>query len=162
MSSRSTSRSRCFSHSSPPPPCFRRHRQLRGVCPGSRPAGQSGPCARGDRRRGVALRRSAEEQNSATGLNMALIDHAAGGHGHHAGNDGRHQRQFRLRGHRYGPGVQRSGFGFGFEQIVMRGIFNGTHRVNNILLGNDLTSDRRPTLPSGSRSSVVPPRSSTE
>ncbi|MEQ8515284.1 MAG: TonB-dependent receptor plug domain-containing protein, partial [Chromatocurvus sp.] len=90
--------------------------------------------------RGVARKFRPEEQNSATGLNMALIDtpqavtvitpemmNTINASSAYEATD-------------MVPGVQRSGFGFGFEQIVMRGIFNGTHRVNNILLGNDLTS----------------------
>ena len=90
--------------------------------------------------RGVARKFRPEEQNSATGLNMALIDtpqsvtvitpemmNTINAKSAYEATD-------------MVPGVQRSGFGFGFEQIVMRGIFNSTHRVNNILLGNDLTS----------------------
>ncbi|MFN2329264.1 MAG: TonB-dependent siderophore receptor [Chromatocurvus sp.] len=90
--------------------------------------------------RGVARKFRPEEQNSATGLNMALIDtpqavtvitpemmNTINANSAYEATD-------------MVPGVQRSGFGFGFEQIVMRGIFNNTHRVNNILLGNNLTS----------------------
>ena len=40
------------------------------------------------------------------------------------------------------PGVQRSGYGFGFSQIVMRGVFNLSRRINSIELGNPVTSVR--------------------
>ena len=38
------------------------------------------------------------------------------------------------------PNVQRSGYGFGLERIVMRGIVNANHRVNGILMGARATS----------------------
>ena len=38
------------------------------------------------------------------------------------------------------PGVQRSGYGFGLNQIVLRGVFNLSRRINGIELNNPLTS----------------------
>lgn len=90
--------------------------------------------------RGVARRFRPEEQNTATGLNMALIETPQSvtvitpEMMNTINADSAYEATDMV------PGVQRSGFGFGFEQIVMRGIFNSTHRVNNILLGNDFTS----------------------
>lgn len=90
--------------------------------------------------RGVARQFRPQEQNSATGLEMSLVDtpqavsvltdemlETINANSAYEATD-------------LVPGVQRSGFGFGLEQIVMRGVFNTTQRVNQILLGNDLTS----------------------
>lgn len=90
--------------------------------------------------RGVARRFRPEEQNTATGLDMALIETPQAvtvltpEMMNTINADSAYEATDLV------PGVQRSGFGFGFEQIVMRGIFNGRHRVNNILFGNILTS----------------------
>ncbi len=90
--------------------------------------------------RGVARKFRPEEQNTATGLNMQLIDTPQAvtvitpEMMNTINADSAYEATDLV------PGVQRSGFGFGFEQIVMRGIFNGRHRVNNILFGNILTS----------------------
>ncbi|MBD3647727.1 MAG: TonB-dependent receptor, partial [Pseudomonadales bacterium] len=40
------------------------------------------------------------------------------------------------------PNVQRSGYGFGLQQVVMRGVFNLSRRVNSIELDNPVTSIR--------------------
>jgi len=85
--------------------------------------------------RGVARRFRPEEQSSATGLDMALIDtpqavsvlttemmETVNAKSVYEATD-------------LVPNVQRSGFGFGLEQIVMRGIFNGDRRVNGIEFG---------------------------
>ena len=90
--------------------------------------------------RGVARRFRPEEQNTATGLDMALIETPQAvtvitpEMMNTINADSAYEATDLV------PGVQRSGFGFGFEQIVMRGIFNGRHRVNNILFGNIFTS----------------------
>lgn len=90
--------------------------------------------------RGVAKQYRPQDQDSATGLQMSLVDtpqavsvitdemlKTINAKSAYEATD-------------LVPGVQRSGFGFGLEQIVMRGVFNSTQRVNEILLGNDLTS----------------------
>jgi outer membrane receptor for ferric coprogen and ferric-rhodotorulic acid len=90
--------------------------------------------------RGVARRFRPEEQNTATGLNMALIDTPQAvtvltpEMMNTINADSAYEATDMV------PGVQRSGFGFGFEQIIMRGIFNSQHRVNNILLSSAFTS----------------------
>jgi iron complex outermembrane receptor protein len=90
--------------------------------------------------RGVARRFRPDEQNTATGLNMALIETPQAvtvitpEMMNTINADSAYEATDMV------PGVQRSGFGFGLEQIVMRGIYNGQHRVNNILLGSGFTS----------------------
>lgn len=90
--------------------------------------------------RGVARQFRPQEQDSATGLRMSLVEtpqavsvvtpemmDTINADNAYDATD-------------LVPGVQRSGYGFGFEQIVMRGIFNTRHRINDILIGNSFTS----------------------
>ena len=90
--------------------------------------------------RGIARQFRPEEQTSATGLRMALIDtpqavtvitpemlHTINADSAYMATD-------------LVPGVQRSGYGFGLRQIVMRGIFNLNSRVNSVLLGDTRSS----------------------
>lgn len=90
--------------------------------------------------RGVAKQFRPQEQDSATGLRMSLVETPQA-----VSVLTEDMLETINAGSAYEatdlvPGVQRSGFGFGLEQIVMRGIFNTRQRVNEILLGNDLTS----------------------
>lgn len=92
--------------------------------------------------RGVARRFRPEEQTSATGLNMSLIEtpqqvsvltqemlKTINADSAYEATD-------------LVPNVQRSGYGFGLSQVVMRGVFNLSQRVNQIELGNPITSIR--------------------
>lgn len=92
--------------------------------------------------RGVARQFRPEEQNTATGLNMALVEtpqavsvitpemmRIVNAQNAYEATD-------------LVPGVQRSGYGFGFSQIVMRGVFSLTRRVDSIRLDNLVTSIR--------------------
>lgn len=92
--------------------------------------------------RGVARQFRPEEQNTATGLNMALVEtpqavsvitpemmRIVNAQNAYEATD-------------LVPGVQRSGYGFGFSQIVMRGVFSLTRRVDSIRLDNPVTSIR--------------------
>lgn len=90
--------------------------------------------------RGVARQFRPDEQDSATGLRMSLIETPQAVSVvtpemlDTINADSAYEATDLV------PGVQRSGFGFGLEQIVMRGVFNTRHRVNDILLGNSFTS----------------------
>ncbi len=90
--------------------------------------------------RGVAQQYRPDDQTSATGLGMALIDtpqsvtvltddmlSTINARSVYDATD-------------LVPNVQRAGYGFGLERIVMRGIVNANHRVNGILLGQRATS----------------------
>lgn len=92
--------------------------------------------------RGVARRFRPEQQNSATGLSMSLIEtpqqvsvltpemlKTINADSAYEATD-------------LVPNVQRSGYGFGLSQIVMRGVFNLSRRVNQIELGNPISSVR--------------------
>ncbi|MDT8320002.1 MAG: TonB-dependent receptor plug domain-containing protein [Xanthomonadales bacterium] len=92
--------------------------------------------------RGVARRFRPEEQTTATGLTMSLIDtpqqvsvltpemlQTINADSAYEATD-------------LVPNVQRSGYGFGFSQIVLRGVFNLSRRINQIELGNPVTSVR--------------------
>lgn len=92
--------------------------------------------------RGVARRYRPEEQKSATGLTMSLIEtpqqvsvltpemlKTINADSAYEATD-------------LVPNVQRSGYGFGFSQIVLRGVFNLSQRINQIELGNPLSSVR--------------------
>lgn len=84
--------------------------------------------------RGVALKYRPDDQTSATGLSLALIDtpqaitvltsnmlDVIGAQNIYAATD-------------LIPGVNRDGLGFGFERIIMRGINNGFERLNGVEL----------------------------
>jgi outer-membrane receptor for ferric coprogen and ferric-rhodotorulic acid len=90
--------------------------------------------------RGVARKFRPDEQTSATGLNMSLVEtpqsvsvltpemmQTINANSPYEATD-------------LVPGVQRSGYGFGLSQIVMRGVFNLSRRINSIELGNPVTS----------------------
>ncbi len=92
--------------------------------------------------RGTARRFRPDEQTSATGLNLSLVEtpqaitvitpemlRGIGASSAYEATD-------------LVPNVQRSGYGFGLQQVVMRGIFNLSRRVNSIQLGNRLGSIR--------------------
>lgn len=92
--------------------------------------------------RGVARRFRPDEQSSATGLNLSLVEtpqsvtvitsemlETINANSAYQATD-------------LVPNVQRSGYGFGLQQIVMRGVFNLTRRVNNLELDNRFTSIR--------------------
>lgn len=92
--------------------------------------------------RGVARSFRPEEQTTATGLNMSLMEtpqqvtvltdemlRTINADSAYEATD-------------LVPNVQRSGYGFGLSQIVMRGVFNLSERVNQIELGNPITSIR--------------------
>lgn len=92
--------------------------------------------------RGVARSFRPEEQTSATGLRMSLIEtpqqvsvltpemlQTINADSAYEATD-------------LVPNVQRSGYGFGLTQVVMRGVFNLSRRVNQIELGNPVTSIR--------------------
>lgn len=92
--------------------------------------------------RGVARQFRPEEQTSATGLSLSLVEtpqavtvltqdmlNTINAESAYEATD-------------LVPGVQRSGYGFGFSQIVMRGVFNLSRRVNSIRLDNPITSIR--------------------
>lgn len=92
--------------------------------------------------RGVARRFRPEEQTTATGLSMSLIEtpqqvsvltpemlQTINADSAYEATD-------------LVPNVQRSGYGFGLTQVVMRGVFNLSRRVNQIELGNPVTSIR--------------------
>lgn len=90
--------------------------------------------------RGVAQQYRPDDQDSATGLSMALVDtpqsvsiltqemmDTINASSVYDATD-------------LVPNVQRSGYGFGLERIIMRGILNEDQRVNGILLGQRATS----------------------
>lgn len=92
--------------------------------------------------RGVARQFRPEEQSTATGLNMSLVEtpqavtvitpemlRTVNAQNAYEATD-------------LVPGVQRSGYGFGFSQIVMRGVFSLSRRVDSIRLDNLVTSIR--------------------
>ncbi|MDZ7767697.1 MAG: Plug domain-containing protein [Woeseiaceae bacterium] len=92
--------------------------------------------------RGVARRFRPDEQSSATGLNLSLVEtpqsvtiitpemmNTIGAGSAYEATD-------------LVPNVQRSGYGFGLQQVVMRGVFNLSRRVNGLELDNALTSIR--------------------
>jgi outer-membrane receptor for ferric coprogen and ferric-rhodotorulic acid len=92
--------------------------------------------------RGVARRFRPDEQSSATGLNLSLVEtpqsvtvitpemmETIGAHSAYEATD-------------LVPNVQRSGFGFGLQQVVMRGVFNLSRRVNGLELDNQVASIR--------------------
>lgn len=92
--------------------------------------------------RGEARRFRPDEQTSATGLNLSLIEtpqaisvltpemlKGIGASSAYEATD-------------LVPNVQRSGYGFGLQQVAMRGIFNLTRRVNGLELDNRLASIR--------------------
>ncbi len=92
--------------------------------------------------RGVARRFRPDEQSSATGLNLSLAEtpqsvtvitpemlQTIGANSAYEATD-------------LVPNVQRSGFGFGLQQVVMRGVFNLSRRLNGLELDNQLTSIR--------------------
>lgn len=109
---------------------------------------QPAPMARADQSgpieeivvRGIARQFRPQEQDSATGLRMSLVEtpQAVSVITPEMMNtinaDSAYEATDLV------PGVQRSGFGFGFEQIFMRGIRNTRHRINDILIGNSFTS----------------------
>jgi len=90
--------------------------------------------------RGVARKFRPDEQTSATGLRMSLVETPQAVSVLTPEMMKTIDADSAYEATDLVPGVQRSGFGFGFEQIVMRGVFNGQHRVNDILLGSGLTS----------------------
>ena len=90
--------------------------------------------------RGIARKYRPDESNAATGLDMQLIDtpqaitvlttemmDTIGAVSVYEATD-------------LVPGVQRSGFGFGLDQIVMRGVFLERQRINGALQANRLVS----------------------
>ncbi|MDZ7645419.1 MAG: TonB-dependent receptor [Woeseiaceae bacterium] len=90
--------------------------------------------------RGVARRFRPDEQTSATGLKMTLIETPQAVSVltpeilSTISADSAYEATDLV------PGVQRSGYGFGLTQVVMRGVFNLSRRVNSIELGNPVTS----------------------
>ncbi len=89
--------------------------------------------------RGVARKFRPDDQSSATGLNMALIEtpqsvtvltpemlNTINASSAYEATD-------------LVPNVQRSGYGFGLQRIILRGIIGSNRRVNGILLGDFLT-----------------------
>ncbi|PLW81376.1 hypothetical protein CWI75_16220 [Kineobactrum sediminis] len=92
--------------------------------------------------RGVARQFRPEEQNTATGLNLSLVETPqavtvlTGDMLQTIGANSAYEATDLV------PNVQRSGSGFGFSQIVMRGIFSLSRRVNSIRLDNPVTSIR--------------------
>jgi len=92
--------------------------------------------------RGVARRFRPEEQSTATGLNMSLLETPQSVSVltpemlDTINADSAYEATDLV------PNVQRSGYGFGLMQVVMRGVFNLSRRVNQIELGNPITSIR--------------------
>ncbi len=109
---------------------------------------QPAPVAQADRSgpieeivvRGVARQFRPQEQDSATGLRMSLVETPQAVSVVTPEMMDTINADSAYEATDLVPGVQRSGFGFGLEQIVMRGVFNTRHRVNDILLGNGFTS----------------------
>jgi len=90
--------------------------------------------------RGIARQFRPQEQDSATGLRMSLVETPQAVSVITPEMMDTINADSAYEATDLVPGVQRSGFGFGFEQIVMRGIFNTRHRLNDILIGNSFTS----------------------
>ncbi len=92
--------------------------------------------------RGVARQFRPEEQNTATGLNMSLVETPQAVSVLTPEMMRTVNAQNAYEATDLIPGVQRSGYGFGFSQIVMRGVFSLQRRVDSIRLDNAVTSIR--------------------
>ncbi|MDZ7669335.1 MAG: TonB-dependent receptor plug domain-containing protein [Gammaproteobacteria bacterium] len=92
--------------------------------------------------RGVARKYRPDEQTSATGLRMSLVETPQAVSVvtpemmKTINADSAYEATDLV------PGVQRSGYGFGLSQIVMRGVFNLTRRINSIRLDNPISQLR--------------------